>query len=296
MKKVEMKLTNLPFNQIKEGSKFIEVRLNDEKRKALEVGNVIIFRNLSTNELLEKEITSLQTYASFKELYNAYDSILLGARGYSLLEYEQSMYEYYSKEQEKEYGVLAIHLRPIDEDLRETFVSREIPFEGKLLKLRKDKILLPNKKEACREWIEHPGACAIVYIDEDDNILLEKQFRYPFGKTFIEIPAGKLDSKLEDPINCAIRELQEETGFISKDMQYLGQTALSIAYTNEVIYIYYTKKCEVGKTNFDEDEVLNMFKIPFDEALEMCNNGTITDSKTIVAINLYNNIIRKNNK
>lgn len=291
-----MKLTNLPFNQIKEGSKLIEIRLNDEKRKALEVGNVIIFRNLSTNELLEKEITSLQTYASFKELYNAYDSILLGARGYSLLEYEQSMYEYYSKEQEKEYGVLAIHLRPIDEDLRETFVSREIPFEGKLLKLRKDKILLPNKKEACREWIEHPGACAIVYIDEDDNILLEKQFRYPFGKTFIEIPAGKLDSKLEDPINCAIRELQEETGFISKDMQYLGQTALSIAYTNEVIYIYYTKKCEVGKTNFDEDEVLNMFKIPFDEALEMCNNGTITDSKTIVAINLYNNIIRKNNK
>lgn len=296
MKKIEMKLTNLPFNQIKEGSKLIEIRLNDEKRKALEVGDVIIFRNLSTNELLEKEITSLQTYASFKELYNSYDSILLGARGYSLLEYEQSMYEYYSKEQEKEYGVLAIHLRPIDEDLRETFVSREIPFEGKLLKLRKDKILLPNKKEACREWIEHPGACAIVYIDEDDNILLEKQFRYPFGKTFIEIPAGKLDSKLEDPINCAIRELQEETGFISKDMQYLGQTALSIAYTNEVIYIYYTKKCEVGKTNFDEDEVLNMFKIPFDEALEMCNNGTITDSKTIVAINLYNNIIRKNNK
>lgn len=296
MKKVEMKLTNLPFNQIKEGSKLIEIRLNDEKRKALEVGDVIIFRNLSTNELLEKEITSLQTYASFKELYNAYDSILLGARGYSLLEYEQSMYEYYSKEEEKEYGVLAIHLRPIDEDLRETFVSREIPFEGKLLKLRKDKILLPNKKEACREWIEHPGACAIVYVDEDDNILLEKQFRYPFGKTFIEIPAGKLDSKLEDPINCAIRELQEETGFISKDMQYLGQTALSIAYTNEVIYIYYTKKCEVGKTNFDEDEVLNMFKIPFDEALEMCNNGTITDSKTIVAINLYNNIIRKNNK
>lgn len=291
-----MKLTNLPFNQIKEGSKLIEIRLNDEKRKALEVGDVIIFRNLFTNELLEKEITSLQTYASFKELYNAYDNILLGARGYSLLEYEQSMYEYYSKEQEKEYGVLAIHLRPIDEDLRETFVSREIPFEGKLLKLRKDKILLPNKKEACREWIEHPGACAIVYIDEDDNILLEKQFRYPFGKTFIEIPAGKLDSKLEDPINCAIRELQEETGFISKDMQYLGQTALSIAYTNEVIYIYYTKKCEVGKTNFDEDEVLNMFKIPFDEALEMCNNGTITDSKTIVAINLYNNIIRKNNK
>lgn len=296
MKKIEMKLTNLPFNQIKEGSKLIEVRLNDEKRKALEVGDVIIFHNLSTNELLEKEVTSLQIYSSFKELYNAYDSILLGARGYSLLEYEQSMYEYYSKEQEKEYGILAIHLRPIDEDLRETFVSREIPFEGKLLKLRKDKILLPNKKEACREWIEHPGACAIVYVDEEENILLEKQFRYPFGKTFIEIPAGKLDSKLENPINCAIRELQEETGFISKDMQYLGQTALSIAYTNEVIYIYYTKKCEIGKTNFDEDEVLNMFKIPFDEALEMCNNGTITDSKTIVAINLYNNIIRKNNK
>lgn len=293
MKKVEMKLMNLPFNQIKEGSKLIEVRLNDEKRRSLEVGDIIVFRNLLTNELLEKEITSLKLYSSFDDLYKNYDSILLGARGYNLQEYKQSMYNFYSKDEEEKYGVLAIHLKPIDDDLRETFVSREIPFEGKLLKLRKDKIILPNGNSACREWIEHPGACAIVYIDENDNILLEKQYRYPFGKTMIEIPAGKLDSKLEDPINCAIRELREETGLISKDMQYLGQTALSIAYTNEVIYIYYTTKCEVGETNFDDDELLKSYKVPFSKALEMCNDGTITDSKTIVAINLYNNLKRK---
>ncbi len=292
MKTVKMNLVNLPFNQIKDGSKTIEVRLYDEKRSQLEVGDKIIFNNLDTNEVLEKEIISLDKFSSFEELYHSYDSILLGARGYSVKEYQKSMYKFYTKEQEKEYGVLAITLKPIDEDLRETFISREIPFEGKLLKLRKDKIRLPNNKEAYREWIEHPGACAIVCVDENDNILLEKQYRYPFGKTIIEIPAGKLDSKLEDPKDCAIRELHEETGLVSKDMTYLGQTALAVAYTSEVIYLYYTNNCIQGETNFDDDEMLNTFKVPFEKALEMCNNGEIIDSKTIIAINLYNNLIR----
>ena len=77
-------------------------------------------------------------------------------------------------------------------------------------------------------------------------------------------------------------------------MTYLGQTALAVAYTSEVIYIYYTTNCEQGETNFDDNEILTTFKIPFDKALEMCNNGEIIDSKTIIGINLYNNNIRKN--
>ena len=294
MKKVEMKLNDLPFNQIKEGSKTIEVRLNDQKRKTLEVGDYIIFSNTKNNEKLEKKIISLNNYDTFRQLFNSFDSILLGARGYNEEEYEKCMYSFYTKEQEQEYGVLAIELEPIDQDLREVCISREKPYEGRLLKLRKDKVNLANGRTSTREWIEHPGACAIVCVDKDDNILLERQYRYPLGKTIIEIPAGKLDSQLEDRKQCAIRELQEETGLISKDMTYLGQTALAVAYTSEVIYIYYTTNCEQGETNFDDNEILTTFKVPFDKALEMCNNGEIIDSKTIIGINLYNNNIRKN--
>ena len=200
------------------------------------------------------------------------------------------------KEKEQLNKVLAIELDELDSDLREKMTSRELVFNGKLLKVKKDTIVLPNNKEAYREWIEHNGACAIVYVDEDDNILLEKQFRYPFGRTLIELPAGKLDSVLEDHKECAIREFREETGLISKDMTYLGETGLAIAYSNEVIYIYYTNKVEQGETEFDSDEFLSSFKIPFDKALEMCNNGEIIDSKTIIGINLYNNLIRNKNK
>lgn len=296
MNKINMKLNNIPFNQIKNGSKTVEVRLNDEKRKQLRIGDIILFTNNTTNETLEKTIVNLKVFDSFKELYNSYDSILLGARGYTEEQYCDCMNLIYSKEKEQLNKVLAIELDELDSDLREKMSSRELVFNGKLLKVKKDTIVLPNNKEAYREWIEHNGACAIVYVDEDDNILLEKQFRYPFGRTLIELPAGKLDSVLEDHKECAIREFREETGLISKDMTYLGETGLAIAYSNEVIYIYYTNKVEQGETEFDSDEFLSSFKIPFDKALEMCNNGEIIDSKTIIGINLYNNLIRNKNK
>jgi len=296
MKQINMKLNNLPFKQIKEGSKTVEVRLLDEKRKQLEVGDTIIFTNNVTNETIERQIIDLKSFPTFNCLYDAYDSILLGARGYSKEQYANSMNTIYSKEKELQYGVLAIELNEIDSDLREKMINRERVFDGKLLKVNKDKILLPNEKEAYREWIEHNGACAIVYVDEDDNILLERQFRYPFGKCIIELPAGKLDSVLEDHKECAIREFREETGLISKDMTYLGETGLALAYSNEVIYIYYTNKVEQGETEFDNDEFLSSFKMPFEKALEMCNNGEIIDSKTIIGINLYNNLIYKCNK
>ena len=296
MNKINMKLNNIPFNQIKNGSKTVEVRLNDEKRKQLRIGDIILFTNNTTNETLEKTIVNLKVFDSFKELYNSYDSILLGARGYTEEQYCDCMNLIYSKEKEQLNKVLAIELDELDSDLREKMTSRELVFNGKLLKVKKDTIVLPNNKEAYREWIEHNGACAIVYVDEDDNILLEKQFRYPFGRTLIELPAGKLDSVLEDHKECAIREFREETGLISKDMTYLGETGLAIAYSNEVIYIYYTNKVEQGETEFDSDEFLSSFKIPFDKALEMCNNGEIIDSKTIIGINLYNNLIRNKNK
>ena len=296
MKIVEMKLNPLPFKQIKEGSKTIEVRLFDEKRKILEIGDKIIFVNTKTSETIEKEVVDLTVFFNFNELFEAYDSILLGARGYTNEQYCESMHAIYSEEKEKQYGVLAISLEETDKQLRERKVAGEQVYNGALLKVYKDTILLPNEEISYREWIQHNGASAVVCVDKDDNIVLVKQYRYPFGKTVLEIPAGKLDSILEDPKDCAIRELKEETGYISKDMTYLGETALAMAYSNEVIYLYYTNEYDEGENNLDSDEFLTAFKIPFDKALEMCNNGEIIDSKTIIGINLYNNLVRKNKR
>lgn len=290
---IEMKLKELPFNQIKDGSKTVEVRLYDEKRKQLKIDDIIVFKNINSNEQISKKIKNLKVFNTFEELFENYDDILLGARGYTKEQYSYSMHTIYSQEQEITNKVLAIELEEIDKELRETFISRLDTFDGNLLKVKKDKVLLPNNQYATREWVLHNGACAIVCVDKDDNIILEKQYRYPFGKTIIEIPAGKLDSVLEDHKECAIRELKEETGLISKDMTYLGQTGLAMAYSSEIIYLFYTNDFESGENSLDSDEFLQVFKIPFDKALEMCNNGEIIDSKTIIGINLYNNIIRK---
>ena len=293
MKKIEMKLFELPFNQIKDGSKIVEVRLFDEKRKQIEINDIIVFKNTNTQETIERTVTNLKVFNNFKDLFNNYDPILLGASGYTVEQYNLSMLKIYSEDLVNQYKVLSIELEPIDNDLRETLIKREEVFNGKLLKVKKDTVLLPNKKEAYREYLLHNGACAIVCVDKNDNVLLEKQFRYPMGHVVLEIPAGKLDSVLEDHKQCAIRELEEETGLISHDMTYLGKTGLAMAYSNEMIYLYYTNEFTQGKTNFDNDEFLTSFFVPFDKALEMCNNGEIIDSKTIIGLNLYNNLIRK---
>ena len=132
-------------------------------------------------------------------------------------------------------------------------------------------------------------------IKEDLEVIRDTQTKGVYNSYRIDQTIEYIE-QLEDKIECAKRELQEETGLISKDMMYLGQTGLAVAYTSEIIYIYYTNSFEQGKTNYDEDEILTTFKIPFDKALEMCNNGEIIDSKTIIGINLYNNLIRKNKK
>lgn len=296
MKKVEMKLFNLPFMQIKEGSKTVEVRLNDEKRQQLNIGDIIVFKNNKTNELLEKEIVNLKVFNDFTDLFENYDPILLGASGYTKEQYNEQMHEIYDEDKVQQYNVLAIELNEIDTDLRERLISREDAFTGNLLKVKKDKILLPNNHESYREYIVHNGACAIVCVNDKDEVLLERQYRYPMGKVVIEIPAGKLDSVLEDHKQCAIRELEEETGYISYDMTYLGKTGLAMAYSSEIIYLYYTNKFDKGNIKLDNDEFLTTFFVPFEKALEMCDNGEIIDSKTIIGLNLYNNIIRKNLK
>lgn len=296
MKTIQMKLNDSPFQKIKIGSKTVEIRLNDEKRKTIEVGDFIEFFHTVTNEVIIKQVSGLKTFKDFNEVYQNYDSVLLGARNYSEEEYVKGMNMIYPPEKVEKYNVLAIELKCDDLSNREVLLRRNIPFEGTLLKVRKDTVKLPNSQLGTREWIEHIDACAIVYVDENNNIMLENQFRYPLGFVSKEIPAGKLNTSLEDHLECAKREFEEETGLISLDMKYLGKFAVSLAYSTQVVYLYYTNKVIKGNENLDSDEFLSTYKVPFNEALKMCNDGTIIDSKTIIAINLYNNLVIKNER
>lgn len=168
--------------------------------------------------------------------------------------------------------------------LFEKRISSEKIYNGKIINLSVDQVLLPNGKTSTREVVSHNGAVCIVAIDKDNMLYMVNQFRYPFNCELLEIPAGKLDSPNEDPKEASIRELREETGLIAKDMFYLGEFKPSVAYLTEVIHMYLATQFENGSQDLDDDEFLDVIKIPFDEAIEKILNNEITDGKTIAAL------------
>ena len=172
----------------------------------------------------------------------------------------------------------------MDDKLIETKVSSENVFDGVLLHVKKDMVRLPNGHETVREWIKHPGASAVIPLLPDGNIILVKQFRYPIGKVTLEIPAGKLDKENEDPLDCAERELSEETGFKAGKMRKLTTIATTVGFSNEIIHIYAAEDLKPGKQHPDEDEFIKYFKVPLKKAVEMVESGEIFDSKSVVAI------------
>ncbi len=171
-------------------------------------------------------------------------------------------------------------------DLFEEKISSKLIHNGDFLVLNKDTVLLPNGKTSTREFVTHPGAACIVAVDEDDNILMVKQYRYPISKVMYEVPAGKLDSG-EEPINCAKRELEEETGYKANNFDLIGSLYPAPAYSNEIIYIYLATKLSKTNMNLDEDEFLVCEKIKISKVLEMIMNGQITDAKTQIAVLKY---------
>ena len=136
--------------------------------------------------------------------------------------------------------------------MQERKLSSEMKFDGKLIQVTYD-VAEVNGKEAWREVVHHPGASAVVAIDENNRIIMEKQFRYALNDYLLEIPAGKLD-KGEDPLVCAKRELEEETGIIASDWISLGTIATSPGFCNEVIHLYVAKGLSKGEIHWDEDE------------------------------------------
>ena len=168
-------------------------------------------------------------------------------------------------------------------DLTEHFVSGERVFDGKLLKVHRDTVRLPDGTEGGREYIRHPGAVAIVPLFEDGSVLLERQFRYPSRREFIEIPAGKLEPG-EPHLETAKRELLEETGYVAAEWTALGVMHVAIAYTDEAIELFLARQLTKREAKLDAGEFLETLSVPFDQALAMVRDGRITDAKTVIGL------------
>lgn len=162
-------------------------------------------------------------------------------------------------------------------------ISGRTIYEGAILTLQVDEIRLENGKTATREVIDHNGACGVIAIDEEDNLILVRQHRYPIDQSLLEIPAGKLDAG-EAPLDCARRELREETGLSAAVLEPLGTMYPAAAYDRELVHLYWAKGLTAGEQSLDPDEFLTVEKLPFAEALEQVMAGEIPDSKTQIAI------------
>lgn len=168
-------------------------------------------------------------------------------------------------------------------NLTETQLTCKTVFEGKILTVREDSVLLPSGHTATREVIEHNGGSCVAALTPDNRLLMVRQFRYAAGKALWEIPAGKLE-KGEDPLVCAARELEEETGYKAKTLEPLGHFYPTPAYCQEVIYMYYTTSISPSAQHLDEDEFVEVAAIPFEEVLAMIDRGEITDGKTQLTV------------
>jgi len=159
-------------------------------------------------------------------------------------------------------------------------------YSGKIFVLFLDEVILQNGNTATREYVVHPGAGAVLAIDEDDNCYLVKQFRYPHAEYFLEIPAGRRDTS-ETHEECVIRELREETGLIAKELTKMCETIPSVAYSTEVIHIFLAKNLTKAGQHLDEDEFLSVVCMPVRDALKKVYSGEIRDFKTQLALLFY---------
>ena len=168
-------------------------------------------------------------------------------------------------------------------ELEEKTLDSRLMFDGVLLKLYRDEVEVASGGRSVREVVHHPGGAAVVALDGDGNVYLERQFRYPYRKVVTEIPAGKLEEG-EDPFDAIRRELKEEIGAEAGRWDALGHIMPSVGYTDEMLYLYLARDLTFGETHWDKDEFLEPFKLPFAEALAQAADGRINDGKTVAAL------------
>ena len=169
-------------------------------------------------------------------------------------------------------------------NFEEKQISSELIFDGKVVHLYCDKIELPNGKESFREYVKHIGAVCVLPITKEGEAILVRQYRYAVGRMLLEIPAGKLDSKDEDPEDAVRRELREETGAVAGKLTYMGKYFSSPAILDECIHMYLAEELEFGETDPDDDEFLEIIKMPLEELADMIAKGEIIDGKTQAAV------------
>jgi ADP-ribose pyrophosphatase len=169
----------------------------------------------------------------------------------------------------------------MDSHLKETRLDGELAFDGHFLKVSRDRVALPDGAVTHREYIRHPGAVVILPLLPDGRVLLERQFRYPNDRVFIEFPAGKIDPG-EEPLACAKRELQEETGYTATEWQFVCTIHNAIAYSDEHLDLYLATGLSEGEARLDEGEFLELFTTSVPELLEQVRRGEITDVKTVI--------------
>lgn len=168
-------------------------------------------------------------------------------------------------------------------DMTEKTLERKRVFDGKLLHIDVDTIVLPDGHSAIREVVRHPGGVCVLPLHDDGTVSVVRQFRYPYSEIVTELPAGKLEPG-EDPDQAIRRELSEETGFTAREWHDLGLFYPTPGYTDERLHLYFARGLEPGATHPDEDEFLECDRIPFDTLLDAVMAGEIVDGKSIALI------------
>lgn len=170
-----------------------------------------------------------------------------------------------------------------NKDLYEQQINTTKVYEGKLLHVHRDEVRLPDGKSSFREYIRHPGAVVVLPITDSGELILERQHRYPLGRDFIEVPAGKIDPG-EQTLACAQRELLEETGYKAREWSYVTTVYPCIGYADEQLVYYLAKGLEYEGHQRDADEFLEVFTLPLEQALAMVKSGEICEVKTVIGL------------
>jgi len=170
---------------------------------------------------------------------------------------------------------------PRDEALREHVLDEQTVFDGRIFSVDRLRVELPDGRDALRDVVRHPGAVAVVALTDDGRICLVRQYRAALDRVTVEVPAGKLDPG-EDPLECARRELAEETGMVAERMAYLTTISSSVGFCDELIHIYMATGLSFAASSPDADEFINVDLVDLSELIDAVLDGRIEDSKTVV--------------
>ncbi|TMH35480.1 MAG: NUDIX hydrolase [Betaproteobacteria bacterium] len=170
-----------------------------------------------------------------------------------------------------------------DAHLREELVEARQAYRGAFLDVRCDRVRLPNGNIALREYIVHPGAVMIVPLQGDGRLVVERQYRHPLARVMLEFPAGKIDPG-EPPLQCAVRELAEETGYRAREWARAGILHNAIAYSSEGIEVWFARGLTAGDAALDDGEFLDVASAGVDELMALAQRGEITDAKTLIGL------------